>query len=150
MYPIIVSCLGVGLVAYVIALSTVKTGPRYFAMMLMPSVCSGPQIMLYKTLQLHMARPYPKRAAGIAMLNAIGGLANVWGSYLYYAPPHYYAAFGYLMACVVSFLVTITLYLFYVRRINKLLDGTPEQQARAMKTGITQQQVDLGWRYIGY
>jgi uncharacterized RDD family membrane protein YckC len=113
MYPIIMSCLAVAVVAYVIALSTLNTGARYFAMMLMPSVCckfsrqwfpvgnttlngiaAGPQIMLYKTLNLHMARPYPKRAAGVAMMNAIGGLSNVWGSYLYYAPPNYYAAFG--------------------------------------------------------
>lgn len=50
--------------------------------------------MLYKTLNLHMARPYQKRAAGVAMLNAIGGLSNIWGSYLYYAPPRYFAAFG--------------------------------------------------------
>ncbi|KAH8881032.1 MFS general substrate transporter [Thozetella sp. PMI_491] len=94
MYPIIMSCLAVAVLAYVIALSTLNTGARYFAMMLMPSVCSGPQIMLYKTLHLHMARPFPKRAAGVAMINAIGGLSNVWGSYLYYSPPHYYAAFG--------------------------------------------------------
>lgn len=40
MYYIIVSCLGVAVIAYVIALATVGTGPRYFAMMLMPSVCS--------------------------------------------------------------------------------------------------------------
>ncbi len=57
--------------------------------------------MLYKTLNLHMARPYPKRAAGVAMLNAIGGLSNVWGSYLYYGPPHFYAAFGCCEFCFI-------------------------------------------------
>jgi hypothetical protein len=41
-----------------------------------------------------MARPYPKRAAGVAMINALGGLANLWSSYLYYNPPAYYTAFG--------------------------------------------------------
>lgn len=123
--------------------------------------------MLYKTLNLHMARPYPKRAAGVAMINAIGGLSNVWASYLYYAPPHYYAAFGggklfskiicktqltchIVLGCSFAFFVTITVYRFHVRRMNRFLDGTPEQQARAMKSGVTQQQVDLGWRYIGY
>ncbi len=50
--------------------------------------------MLYKTLNIHMARPYPKRAAGVAMINSIGGLSNLWASYLYYGPPRYYAAFG--------------------------------------------------------
>lgn len=48
------------------------------------------------------------------------------------------------------FFITITGYLWHVRNMNKLLGGTPEQQARAMKSGVTQQQIDLGWRYIGY
>lgn len=39
-YPIIVSHLCVAFVAYIIAMSTLNTGARYFAMMLLPSVCS--------------------------------------------------------------------------------------------------------------
>lgn len=114
MYPFIVTSLACGVVAYTIPLCTLKTAARYFAMMLMPSVNSEPQIylkddqalltmqsspaipqiMIYKTMNLHMARPYPKRAAGVAMINSIGGLSNIWASYLYYDGPHYYAAFG--------------------------------------------------------
>lgn len=41
-----------------------------------------------------MARPFPKRAAGVAMINSLGGLSNIWASYLYVDPPHYYVAFG--------------------------------------------------------
>ncbi|SPO01722.1 related to nicotinamide mononucleotide permease [Cephalotrichum gorgonifer] len=149
-YPIIVFSLCVAFVAYIVAMSTLNTGARYFAMMLIPSVCTGPQIMLYKTVNLHMARPYPKRAAGVAMINSIGGLSNVWASYLYYAPPRYLGAFGTLLGCAFAFLVTITGYLFWVRKMNKLLGGSEEDQRRAMKGGVTQQQVDLGWRYIGY
>ncbi|KAI1400811.1 major facilitator superfamily domain-containing protein [Hypoxylon fuscum] len=150
MYPIIVGCLGVAVIAYVISLTTLKTAPRYFAMMLFPSVCTGPQIMVYKTMNLHMARPFPKRAAGVAMMNAIGGVSNLWASYLYYDSPHFYAAFGCLIACSFSFFITSTIYAIHVRRINKLLGGTPEEQRRAMKSGVTQQQIDLGWRYLGY
>jgi hypothetical protein len=40
MYKIIVSCLGVAVIAYVIAMVTTQTAPRYVAMMLLPSVCS--------------------------------------------------------------------------------------------------------------
>ena len=46
--------------------------------------------------------------------------------------------------------MTILGYRFYVRRLNRMLDGTPEEQNKVMKGGVTQQQVDLGWRYIGY
>jgi hypothetical protein len=53
-----------------------------------------PQLFIYNTLSLHVARPYPKRAAGLAMINAIGGTSNIWGSYVWYEPPHFYAGFG--------------------------------------------------------
>lgn len=52
--------------------------------------------------------------------------------------------------CVALFFITITVYRFHVRKLNRLLDGTPEEVAQAMKSGVTQTQVDLGWRYIGY
>ncbi|KAK7994152.1 hypothetical protein PG989_007533 [Apiospora arundinis] len=149
-YSMIVGSLGIGVLAYVISLATLNTGARYFAMMLMPTAVTLPQIMMYKTLNLHMARPYPKRSAGTAMINSLGGLSNLWASYLWFAPPHYYAAFGCLLACVAVFFITITAYRWHVRNLNKLLDGTPEQQSKAMKSGVTQQQIDLGWRYIGY
>ncbi|CAI6086743.1 hypothetical protein V2G26_009724 [Clonostachys chloroleuca] len=150
MYVIIISCLGVGCVAYVIPLATVQTAARYVSMMLMPAAAAGPQIMLYKTLNLHMARPFSKRSVGTAMINSIGGLSNIWASYLYFGPPQYTAAFACVLGCAVSFFLTITTYRWHVRKLNRLLGGTEEEQRRVMKKGVTQQQVDLGWRYIGY
>jgi hypothetical protein len=92
--PIFLISLACAVLAYVICLASLALGARYFAMMLMPSVIACPQALLFKTLNIHMARPYPKRAAGVAMINAIGGISNVWASYLYYDGPHYYAAFA--------------------------------------------------------
>lgn len=43
----------------------------------------GPQILMYKTMNLHLARPISKRAAASALVNAIGGTSNIWASYLY-------------------------------------------------------------------
>ncbi|KAJ5832903.1 MFS transporter [Penicillium riverlandense] len=80
-WPIILS-LVMGAVGFVIPLATTNLGARYFAIMLFPGATIGPQIPFYKALNLHMARPYPKRTAGVALLNAIGGTSNVWGSYL--------------------------------------------------------------------
>lgn len=48
------------------------------------------------------------------------------------------------------FAITITGYLLYVRRENRLLDGTPEEVEGVLKRGVTQAQVDMGWRYEGY
>jgi len=109
-----------------------------------------PQLFIYNTLSLHVARPYPKRAAGLALINAIGGTSNVWSAYVWYDPPHFYAGFGMVLACNLIFLVVFTGYRFYVRRENRRLDAGGPQADRARRYGITQEQVDLGWRYVGY
>lgn len=55
-----------------------------------------------------------------------------------------------VIGCAIAFFIVIVGYTIHVRRLNKLLSGTPEEQRLAMKSGVTQQQVDLGWRYLGY
>lgn len=107
--------------------------------------------MIYKTVNIHMARPYPKRAAGVAMANAIGGISNIWGSYLYYDEPRYTTAFATVLACAFLFLLTITAYRWHVRGLNRLLDGGREEDMeRVKRSGVTQQQIELDWRYVGY
>ncbi|EPE04637.1 mfs transporter [Ophiostoma piceae UAMH 11346] len=149
-YPFIVVGIAMAAIAYTISMATLNTGARYFAMMLIPATVAGPQILVYKTLNLHIARPYQKRAAGVAMINSIGGISNIWASYLYIDAPHYYVAFGTCFGCAALLFTTITVYRFHVRKLNRLLDGTSEEVAQAMKSGVTQTQVDLGWRFVGY
>jgi hypothetical protein len=96
----------------------------------------GPQVILYKTLNLHLARPYPKRAAGTALLNAIGGTSNIWASYMYINPPHYYIAFGTLLAIDVVFAVVITVYKVWVGRENRKLDQGGDKAKETMKGGV--------------
>jgi hypothetical protein len=55
-----------------------------------------------------------------------------------------------VLGCMFAFVIVISVYRFHVRKMNRLLGGTEEEQRRAMKSGVTQQQVDLGWRYIGF
>lgn len=136
---------------YIIPMSTTNIGARYFSMMLLPFASVGPQILLYKTINLHLARPVSKRAAASALVNAIGGTSNIWASYLYYAGPHYFAAFGTLTACGLLFAVTITVYRWLVLRENRRLDsGEPELIAKVVKAGVTLEMVDLHWRYEVY
>jgi hypothetical protein len=131
-------------IAYTISLATLNTGARYYAMMLIPATVAGPQILVYKALNLHIARPYPKCAAGVAMIYSIGGISNIWASYMYVDAPHYYVAFGTCFGRAALLLTTITVCRWRVRHLNRLLDGTPEEVTEAMKSGVTQTQVDLG------
>ena len=103
----------------------------------------------------------------MALVNSIGGLANLWTSYLYYDPPHLYAAFGASTCYLVLFpegrltrssdfgmgitmMLLLTAYRFHVRQQNRALDAGGHVAALAKKHGVTQQQINLGWRYIGY
>lgn len=150
-YPIILTCITIATAMYIIPMATDNVGARYFSMMILPFASVGPQILLYKTMNLHLARPVSKRAAASALINAIGGTSNIWTSYLYYAPPRFYAAFGALMGCAVLFAATITVYRWLVLRENRRLDsGDPAEIAKAMKGGVTQEMVSLGWRYEMY
>lgn len=147
-YPMVLACIGIASVMYIIPMSTNSVGARYFSFMILPFASVGPQILLYKTINLHLGRPVAKRAAASALVNAIGGTSNIWASYLYYAPPRFYAAFGTLMGCALLFGGVITFYRWLVLRENKRLDsGEPDQVAKVIKGGVTEEMVQLGWRY---
>lgn len=150
-YPIIMACIAIAIGMYIIPMATLNVGARYFSMMILPFASVGPQLVLYKTINLHLARPVSKRAAASALVNAIGGTSNIWASYLYYAPPQFFAAFGTLMGCAFMFAGTITFYRWMVLRENKRLDsGNPEEIAKVVKGGVTEEMVRLNWRYEMY
>ncbi|WOO85797.1 putative transporter [Vanrija pseudolonga] len=149
-YPFIMGNIALACCTYIVPMATLSIAGRYTAMMFMPCTSVGPQLLLYKTINHHLPRPIAKRAAAIALMNAIGGTSNIWASYLWFAGPRYFAAFGTFIAAGVAFAITITGYLFYVRRENRLLDGTDEQVARVVRRGVTKEQVAMDWRYEGY
>ncbi|KAJ5729393.1 major facilitator superfamily domain-containing protein [Penicillium malachiteum] len=150
-YPIILICIAISIVMYVISMATLNTGARYFSMVMLPFASVGPQLLLFKTINLHLTRPVSKRAAASALVNAIGGTSNIWASYLYYSSPHFYAAFGTLMASAFLLGVTITVYRWLVLRENKRLDsGDPAEIAKAMNGGVTDEMIQLNWRYEMY
>ncbi|KAH7139577.1 major facilitator superfamily domain-containing protein [Dendryphion nanum] len=150
-YPIILVCIATACCMYIIPMATTNVGARYFSMMILPFASVGPQLVLFKTINLHLARPVSKRAAASALVNALGGTSNIWASYLYYAPPQFYAAFGTLMGCAFLFAGVITFYRWLVLRENKRLDsGDPDEIAKVIKGGVTEEMVQLGWRYEMY
>ncbi|PCG92978.1 Major facilitator superfamily domain, general substrate transporter [Penicillium occitanis (nom. inval.)] len=150
-YPLIVGCISIAITMYIIPMATTNVGARYFSMMILPFASVGPQLLLYKTINVHLARPISKRAVASALVNAIGGTSNIWASYLYYQAPHFYAAFGTLMGCAFLFVATITFYRWLVLRENRRLESEdPDQIAKVMKGGVTEEMVQLNWRYEMY
>lgn len=48
------------------------------------------------------------------------------------------------------FAITITGYKYWVRHQNKHLEAGGERAERTMRYGVTQEQLNMGWRYEGY
>lgn len=55
-----------------------------------------------------------------------------------------------VLAVTIVFACLITAYRFFVIRENKRLDAGGNEAVRTMRHGVTQEQLDMGWRYVGY
>lgn len=72
----------VGIVGFIISMSTEKVAGRYVALFLQASSYAG-FIVFYSWISSSFPRPPAKRAVAIAMINAFSQLGNVAGSYVW-------------------------------------------------------------------
>ncbi|KAL2141796.1 hypothetical protein VTI28DRAFT_1933 [Corynascus sepedonium] len=115
----------VAVIAYIIAATTTSIAPRYLSMMLMvPSVYSGFVVGL-AWISNTMPRPPAKRAAALALINAVSNCSSIYASYLYpkSADPHYTVAM--IVNCCTAFIAicTATVMRMVLVRLNKKLDA---------------------------
>lgn len=78
----IVGPICVGLVGFVISMSTLNTAGRYVALFLQASSYAG-FIVFYSWISSSFPRPPAKRAVAIALINAFSQLGNIAGSYVW-------------------------------------------------------------------
>ncbi|KAI1173007.1 allantoate permease [Nemania sp. FL0916] len=79
----IICLMLVSVVGNIIAVSTLNTGARFFAIFLMPiGAVSAYQIILAWVAN-SFPRPLVKRSACISFANLVGNTANIYGSYMY-------------------------------------------------------------------
>ncbi|KAJ0331521.1 hypothetical protein COL922a_011793 [Colletotrichum nupharicola] len=78
----IVGPICVGLVGFIISMSTLNVAARYIALFLQASSYAG-FIVFYSWISSSFPRPPAKRAVAIAMINAFSQLGNVAGSYVW-------------------------------------------------------------------
>ncbi len=115
----------VAVVAYIIAATTTSVAPRYLSMMLMvPSVYSGFVVVL-AWISNTMPRPPAKRAAALALINAVSNCSSIYASYLYpkSADPQYTVAM--IVNCVTAFVAVCaaTVLRAVLVRLNKKLEA---------------------------
>lgn len=142
-YLHIVLPLLVTLAANVIAISTLNTGARYTAMLLMPSSFYAGYNVLLSWITGTLNQPVAKRASAIALTISVCNTSNVWTPYLYGGQPRYFAAFSTNLAAATGAIAIATISRIYLRRQNwKLDNGMPTG-----KSGPTEAQKVGGFRY---
>ncbi|KAI0417806.1 nicotinamide mononucleotide permease [Xylaria grammica] len=140
----IVAPLIITVVANIIALSTLNVAARYFAILILPGSFYSAAVVLLSWVSNTISQPAPKRAAAIALVNAICNTPNIWGSYLYFGAPRYIVAF--IVNLVASGLAIgfATATRMYLKRQNAKLDRGEDTG----KHGPTAAQIANGFRYI--
>ncbi|KAJ7179205.1 MFS general substrate transporter [Mycena filopes] len=77
----IVTPLVVGILGFLLAMSTMNTFARYISLFLMASSYAG--FITYLSWASGTIRPAHKRATGLALINVVSSLGNIFGAYLW-------------------------------------------------------------------
>ncbi|KAI5236213.1 MFS general substrate transporter [Aureobasidium subglaciale] len=113
----IVGPICIGLVGFIINMSTLNTAARYIALFLQASSYAG-FIVFYSWISSSFPRPPAKRAVAIALVNAFSQLGNIAGSYVWDLTANGYrksygivtAMFGItIVGCVVMKMILVNL-----------------------------------------
>jgi len=135
----IVSSFAMGIVGFIIALSTMNTAGRYIALFLMAQSYAG-FIVLYTWLSNTFARPPSKRAVALGLINAFSQLGNVAGSYVWQSTwgPTYRKSYGICVATSGTAIVMCWIFRAHLKRENARMDL--EEEGKGVKV--------KGWRYM--
>jgi hypothetical protein len=124
----IIGLMLVAAIGNAIATATTSTGPRFFAMFLMPMGAVASYQIIVAWISNSFIRPLVKRSAAIAVCNMLGNCASIYGSYMYpkSAGPQYVPG-GSANAAVSVLVAVIALFIRYVhvrenRKLAKLED----------------------------
>ncbi|KAL8656803.1 MAG: hypothetical protein Q9226_002557 [Calogaya cf. arnoldii] len=138
-------------IAFIIAAATIKTAPRYLAMMLMiPGVYTG-YVVALAWISNTLPRPPAKRAAALAAINAVSNASSIYASYMYpkSAGPGYVAAM--CVNCVTAFIAILaaTVLRFTLVHLNKKLDrGEVVESAVAVGEAVPGEAARKGFRFV--
>lgn len=123
-YLHVVLPLCISLVAFILAAATTRTAPRYVGMMLMPASFYAGYIVVLAWISNCLPRPPAKRAAALALINAISNATSIYASYMYntkFSPRYVIAMTVDCVTVLIAILAATALRLLLVK-LNKKLD----------------------------
>ncbi|KAE8367307.1 major facilitator superfamily domain-containing protein [Aspergillus caelatus] len=140
----IVGPILVGLVGFIISMSTLNVAARYVALFLQAASYAG-FIVFYSWISSSFPRPPAKRAVAIAMINAFSQLGNVAGSYVWDLPENgYRKSYGIVTAMFGITIVGCYGFRMLLKNLNKELEEAEHEdipqpdadETRAMSKGF--------------
>lgn len=133
----IISPILMGIVGFVISMSTLNVAARYFALFLQAGSYAG-FIVFYSWISSSFPRPPAKRAVAIAMVNAFSQLGNVAGSYVWDLPENgFRKSYGIVLSMFGVTILGCFLFRMILQDLNKKLEAT-EVAVDAEKTTQTE------------
>ncbi|KAK7539202.1 pantothenate transporter liz1 [Phyllosticta citricarpa] len=138
-----------GIVSFIIAACTTSMAPRYFAMIVMlPGIYTGYPVALGWISNI-IPRPPAKRAAAIAMINAVSNSSQIFMPYVYIDAPRYIPAFATCSCCLLVSITSSTILRFILVRLNKKLDrGEHVEGAINAGQAIPGEAAEKGFRFL--
>ena len=112
-----------GVVGFVISMSTLHTAGRYVALFLQAGSYAG-FIVFYSWISSSFPRPPAKRAVAIALINAFSQLGNVAGSYVWDLSENgFRKSYGIVLAMFGVTIVGCWIFRWMLIDLNKKLDA---------------------------
>jgi len=131
--------LAVGILGFVIAISTMNTAARYVSLFLMALSYSG-FIVLYAWISNSFPRPPSKRAVVLAFTNCFSQLGNVAGSYVWPTAwgPTYRNSYAICISCQCLAIFMCWIFRRHLQHLNKELEQKERERG----------QTKPGFRYL--
>ncbi|KAI0782638.1 MFS general substrate transporter [Abortiporus biennis] len=126
------------IIGYIIGITTISTAGRYASMFLMTCGCAGFALTLVWVSNA-IPRPPAKRSVAIAIVNGVGNLGNLIGSYVWKTQwgPDYHQSMYICIACLtLSSVLALVIRWMLVRENNKLVRDEIEDLKGAKRERI--------------
>ena len=144
----IISLMCISCIGNIIMISTTKTGPRFFAMFLLPMGAVPAYQILVTWIANSFVRPNVKRSAAIAICNMFGNTASIYGSYMYpLSDKPRYLAGGAAVAgvCALVALLAFVLRIIHIKE-NKKIEREESESIDGLSTSGEGR--GAGFRYV--
>ncbi|KAF7587218.1 hypothetical protein BBP40_007531 [Aspergillus hancockii] len=146
----IVGPILVGLVGFIISMSTLNVAARYVALFLQAASYAG-FIVFYSWISTSFPRPPAKRAVAIAMINAFSQLGNVAGSYVWDLEENgYRKSYGIVTAMFGITIVGCLGFRMLLSNLNKKLEEAEQNDNRQADVNNADETLRMrkGFRYL--